>query len=288
MEFRKIKFKNGNFGKLIWEWNFGKFKNWSFEKLFENWSENKIIWKSGILKIILKNNLWKRVSIKIKKEYGLVCSKNGPPKVCGVVFLNNNHFSLAISMCQLFNFIHHLHPRKHLVKHNMFAIQPMSCYYCNEELRSIRVRPNICHWHKSWTNVIQFKVLISKPLTIDWLSTSSITMGKITSLDHKVGNNPMECTPFVMKRFPTLSPPFLYWPGYSSSFCLLENRSTPQLDHQVEKYEFQETSSNLPSLQKTLLVLHYRTKQKIRTWYEFTMTGASVGILEEKIGSKLG
>ena len=191
-------------------------------------------------------------------------------------------------MCQLFNFVDHLHPRKHLVKHNMSAIQPMSCYYCNEESRSIGVKPSICHWHKSWTSVIQFKVLIGKPLTIDWLSTSSITMGKITSLDHKVGNKPLKCTLFVMKRFPTLSPSLLYWPGYSSSFCWLENRSTPQLDHQAKKYEFQETSSNLPSLQKALPVLYFRTKQKTRTWYEFTMTIASVDILENEIGNKLG
>ena len=35
MEFREIKFKNWNFGKLFQEWNFRKFKNWNFEKLFQ-------------------------------------------------------------------------------------------------------------------------------------------------------------------------------------------------------------------------------------------------------------
>ena len=80
MEFRKIKFKNWNFGKLFLQWNFGKFKNWSFEKLFENWSENKIIWKSGILKIILKNNLWKRVSIKDQKGIWAFMLQEWPTK----------------------------------------------------------------------------------------------------------------------------------------------------------------------------------------------------------------
>jgi hypothetical protein len=57
--------------------------------------------------------------------------------------------------------------------------------------------------------VLQLEVLIGKLLTIDRLSTSSITLSKITTLDHKAGNNPMERTPFEMERLPTLSHSFL-------------------------------------------------------------------------------
>ena len=79
-------FENGSFGKLSEKWNFEKlnlkigtfeyyFKNeisenlkiGTLENYFENWSENEIIWKSEILKIIQKNNLWKWVSIMDQK-----------------------------------------------------------------------------------------------------------------------------------------------------------------------------------------------------------------------------
>lgn len=48
------------------------------------------------------------------------------------------------------------------------------------------------------TSMLEFKVLISKGLTINRFSSHSIAMGEITSLEHKAWDDPMEGAPLVM------------------------------------------------------------------------------------------
>lgn len=46
--------------------------------------------------------------------------------------------------------------------------------------------------------MLELEVLISKLLTIDGFSTHTVSVGEVTSLDHKTRNDSMEFAPLVV------------------------------------------------------------------------------------------
>jgi len=76
----------------------------------------------------------------------------------------------------------------------------------------------------TWSRMLHLEVFISKLITVDWFSSSSITTGEITTLDHKAWYNPMECASFIMKRHPTSSLSFLSWNQMLFKFIVFTNK----------------------------------------------------------------
>lgn len=64
---------------------------------------------------------------------------------------------------------------------------------------------------QTWSCMLEFEVFIGELSTIDWLPTSSISTGEITTLDHKTWYYSMECATFIMERLPAFTNPFLSW-----------------------------------------------------------------------------
>ena len=74
----------------------------------------------------------------------------------------------------------------------MFSIQPRSIGRAQKELRTVGVRTGVGHGQTSGPGVSELEVLIRELVSIDGLSTSSIVVGKITSLAHETGNDTMK------------------------------------------------------------------------------------------------
>lgn len=76
----------------------------------------------------------------------------------------------------------------------------IKCLYSgNKELRTIRVLSSISHRKKSGSSVLQLEVLIGELLTIDGLTSSSISIREISALDHEAGNDTVENRTLVVK-----------------------------------------------------------------------------------------
>jgi len=81
----------------------------------------------------------------------------------------------------------------YLTKDNVLAIQPASDNGGNEELGAVGVWSGVSHRQKSWLGVLAGEVLISELLAVDRLSTSAIATGEITSLEHELRDDAVEC-----------------------------------------------------------------------------------------------
>jgi hypothetical protein len=67
----------------------------------------------------------------------------------------------------------------------------------NKELRTIGILSSIGHRKKTRASVLKLKVLIGELLSIDRLSTGTITTSEVTSLNHEVVDNTVELRAFV-------------------------------------------------------------------------------------------
>jgi len=83
----------------------------------------------------------------------------------------------------------------------MLAIQPSSLCRAQEELGSIRVFSSVSHRQDSCASMLQLKVFVLKLVTVDRLSTGSISFGEVATLAHEAGNNAMKLASLKTKSF---------------------------------------------------------------------------------------
>lgn len=74
----------------------------------------------------------------------------------------------------------------------MLSIQPASLDSADKELSAIGIPSSISHRQHTSTSVLKVEVLIVKLATIDTVTTSTISALEITTLNHKVGDDPVE------------------------------------------------------------------------------------------------
>mmetsp|Transcript_1376 Transcript_1376/g.4166 ORF Transcript_1376/g.4166 Transcript_1376/m.4166 type:complete len:152 (+) Transcript_1376:155-610(+) len=121
--------------------------------------------------------------------------------------IDNSHLFLGCTrigpLC--FNLLDKIFPIQDFSKHNMTSIQPGSLDGGNEKLRSIGVGSSIGHTQIHGSFVLELKVFIGKLFTENAFSSTTIEMSKITSLNHKVGNDTVKDGSLVMKGFARLS-----------------------------------------------------------------------------------
>lgn len=84
------------------------------------------------------------------------------------------------------------HSFDNVAKNNVFTIKPLSFYKSDEKLAAVCVRSGIGHGHPARTVMSNLKVLILKAGSINATTTSTISIGKITTLDHEVINDTVE------------------------------------------------------------------------------------------------
>jgi hypothetical protein len=74
----------------------------------------------------------------------------------------------------------------------VFAIEPGGFNRADEELGSIRIWAGVRHAQNSRSGVLQRKIFIFKFVAVDGLAASAVVPGKISSLAHEFGDDPVE------------------------------------------------------------------------------------------------
>jgi hypothetical protein len=108
----------------------------------------------------------------------------------------------------LFNYSQVQRPLQNPSKHDVFPIQEFIIGRVNEKLTAISVRPGIGHRHSS-NFMIKFEILVIKHAAIDRNPACAITPSKISTLDHKARNDPMEFATCVSQLDSGISVPLI-------------------------------------------------------------------------------
>ena len=72
-----------------------------------------------------------------------------------------------------------------------------SCFECDEELGSIRVRTGVRHRKEVWLSVMELEILVVKVRSPDRLASHAVSSCEITALSHETGDDPVERTTSV-------------------------------------------------------------------------------------------
>jgi len=80
---------------------------------------------------------------------------------------------------------------------DMLAIQPGGLSRADEELGPVGVGASVRHRQDSRSGVLEGEVLVLELFPVDGLSTSSVSIGEISTLAHEVGDDTVENGPLV-------------------------------------------------------------------------------------------
>merc|ERR1719402_1943111 len=100
--------------------------------------------------------------------------------------------SLTTGTSITLHLLHQVIPRHNLSEDDMFPIQPRSQDYCDEELGTICIPSRVSHGQETNLVVLQGEVFVIEFVSIDGLTTSSISSSEVTSLQHELGDHSVE------------------------------------------------------------------------------------------------
>jgi len=109
---------------------------------------------------------------------------------------------LSALCLHLLNYVQSLN---NLSEDSVLAIEPLSLHSTNEELAAVGVGTSIGHGQSAWASVLELEVLISELLSVDGLTSCSISIGEVSTLTHEIGNNSVEDAALEVKGLSSLS-----------------------------------------------------------------------------------
>ena len=91
----------------------------------------------------------------------------------------------------------------------MGPVQPRALHQCNIKLTSIGILfPTIRHRELIRGIVFVYKILIREVPSVDGMSTSTVLVGYVSALDHKMRDDPVENVVFVVEFYAFLAGSF--------------------------------------------------------------------------------
>ena len=85
-----------------------------------------------------------------------------------------------------------IHALNDLSENDVFAVQPGGFSGTDKELAAVGVGSSVGHAEDSGSGVLQLEVLVLELVTVDGLASSSVVVGEVTALAHKVGDHAVE------------------------------------------------------------------------------------------------
>ena len=87
-----------------------------------------------------------------------------------------------------------------LAEDNMLAVKPGSLDGADEKLASVGVWTSVGHGKDARAGVLEAEVLVGELLSVNRFTTTAISLGEVTALDHERRNNAVEVATLVVKR----------------------------------------------------------------------------------------
>jgi len=81
----------------------------------------------------------------------------------------------------------------------MLAVQPGRLGCTKEELRTVGIRPRVCHTKDSWPSMLELEVFVLELCAVDTFAPSSIVVREVSALAHEIWNDSVETTVFETK-----------------------------------------------------------------------------------------
>jgi len=119
-------------------------------------------------------------------------------KLCSLVFARRCNLDrlrrLARGGAELLDLLHNLHRIvvRNTAKDDVSAIEPAGHNGGDEELGAVGILSGIGHGEDAGLGVLEFEVLVIELIAINGLATSTVALGKVTTLKHEVRDNAME------------------------------------------------------------------------------------------------
>lgn len=108
---------------------------------------------------------------------------------------------LSTSASVLFDILGNIKALNDTPEDNVLSIEPGSRGNSDEELRSVGVGTSIGHREGSGGTVLDLEVLVFELLAVDGLSSGSIAIGEVSSLEHELRNHSVEDGALVAEAF---------------------------------------------------------------------------------------
>ena len=89
----------------------------------------------------------------------------------------------------------------HFAENNMLSIEPRALDKSDEELRTVGVGTSICHREEVGLVMFKPEIFVFKLVAIDGFTSSTVLVGEVASLSHKVSDNSMERRSLISESF---------------------------------------------------------------------------------------
>jgi hypothetical protein len=100
-----------------------------------------------------------------------------------------------------FESLNDVHTFDNFTENDVFSIEPWAWDGSDEELGSVSVRTSVGHGKKTWLGVFNWETFIIEFGSVDGFTTSSVSNGEVTTLDHELWDDSVEWASLVAKVF---------------------------------------------------------------------------------------
>jgi hypothetical protein len=101
------------------------------------------------------------------------------------VFHDNTGAGGSRTRSHTFHGTDNIHAIDNLSKDHVLSVEPVGLGGTQKELRAVGVGSSVRHGKDTGTSVLQLKVLVSKLVSVDGLSTSTIVVSEVATLAHE-------------------------------------------------------------------------------------------------------
>ena len=124
----------------------------------------------------------------------------------------------------------------HLAEHDVLAVEPLCLDGANEELGTVGVGASVGHGEDAGAGVLVDEVFVTELLAVNGLATSAVALGEVTTLEHELGNDPVEDAALEVQRLALLAHTLLAGAERAEVLSSVGHRVSEQLQAEISSF----------------------------------------------------